>query len=75
MVACFVVSLTIGQFISSVLAFQMAGDWRTMFGLAAVPAFLQLVLMAFMPESQRWLANKEREDDCAKVLSRVYDED
>jgi len=46
-----------------------------MLGLAAVPAFIQLILMLFLPESQRWLGKKNRTDDCKKVLERVYEND
>ena len=51
MVGCFVVTLTLGQFFSSLLAYYMAGNWRLMFGIGLVPAIIQAVLMLFMPES------------------------
>ena len=41
-VSCFVVGITLGQLISSIVALLLAPsrDWRLMFGLAAIPAFL-----------------------------------
>ena len=41
----------IGQFISSLIALALRGNWRLMLGLAAVPSTLQLIGMFFLPES------------------------
>ena len=43
-----------------------------MIGLATVPAVLQLLMMIYMPESQRWLANKKKDDKAFVVLKRIY---
>ena len=51
MVACFVVTLTLGQFFSSLLAYTMAGNWRIMFAIGLVPAVFQFLIMLCMPES------------------------
>ena len=43
-----------------------------MLGLAAVPSLLQGMGMLYMPESQRWLAQKKKDEQCVEVLKRVY---
>lgn len=69
--------ITCGQvvayFFGYVLSLQQGG-WRWMVGLGAVPAFVQLVLMAFLPESPRWLFRAGKTQEARKVLQRVYAE-
>merc|ERR1719231_621464 len=36
------------------------GAWRFQFGLACVPALVQLLLQSFLPETPRWLLSKNR---------------
>lgn len=50
-VSTFNVAVTMGQLMSSFVALGCGRSWRLMLGLGAVPAFIQLVLMFFMPES------------------------
>jgi sugar porter (SP) family MFS transporter len=45
--------------------------WRWMFGATAVPAAVFLVGMFFVPESPRWLALRDREDEARKTLERL----
>lgn len=45
--------------------------WRWMFGSEALPAFLLLVLLFFVPESPRWLTKQNRPDEALKILTRV----
>ena len=73
-VTCFVLAVTLGQLISSGIALACGRNWRLMLGLAAAPAIIQLFLMFFLPESQRWLAKKYRDDECLETLRRVYEE-
>ena len=43
-----------------------------MFGLAAIPAIVQLFGFFFMPESPRYLIEKRQYDKARDVLNRIY---
>jgi SP family sugar porter-like MFS transporter len=45
--------------------------WRWMFGATALPAAVFLVGMFFVPESPRWLALRDREDEARRTLERL----
>lgn len=45
--------------------------WRWMFWSAAFPAGLFLILVAFIPESPRWLAMKGRTDKAMRILTEI----
>ena len=49
--------------------------WRGMFGAEALPGFLFLLLLFFVPESPRWLVVRKREEEARAVLSRIMSED
>lgn len=53
--------IPIGQFVSCIVSLSFGSNWRHMFGIATMPAMIQLFGMVFMPESPRWLA-KYRHD-------------
>lgn len=46
--------------------------WRSMLGMAAIPALFFLVSIFFIPESPRWLILKNREDSAIKTLQRIF---
>ncbi|KAK3720183.1 high affinity glucose transporter [Vermiconidia calcicola] len=46
--------------------------FRIPWGIQMVPAVLLFVFMLFLPESPRWLARKDRWEDCHKVLTLVH---
>ena len=52
-VTSFVIAITLGQLISSLVALGLAPsrDWRLMLGLAAIPSTIQGFAMICMPES------------------------
>jgi sugar porter (SP) family MFS transporter len=47
------------------------GNWRLMFGLAAIPAALLFIGMLFQKESPHWLIRQGREDEARQVLRRL----
>ncbi|KAK8967896.1 putative inositol transporter 2 [Platanthera guangdongensis] len=71
--------ITGGQFFSYLinLAFTKApGTWRWMLGVAGIPALVQFILMAFLPESPRWLYRKQgKEEESRTILHKIYPAD
>jgi MFS transporter, SP family, major inositol transporter len=56
--------------------FSSAPDiWRTMLGIAAVPAVLLGIGMLFVPASPRWLASKNRMGEARAVLQQIRSSD
>lgn len=70
-------ALTAGIVISYLVDYVLAkaGDWRAMFGFAAIPALVLFVGMLLLPESPRWLAGKGKIAQAEKVLMRLHHED
>ena len=52
-------------------AWNISTGWRWMFGSGVFPSIIFLILLFFVPESPRWLAQKERWDDAELILSKV----
>ena len=51
-----------------------AEAWRWMIALAVIPSVLLFLGMLFMPETPRWLATKDRDEEAREVLRRTRDE-
>lgn len=47
-------------------------SWRVPWGLQMLPAFFLGSMMILLPESPRWLARKDRWEDCHAVLTLVH---
>ncbi|MFA9389185.1 MAG: sugar porter family MFS transporter [Prolixibacteraceae bacterium] len=45
--------------------------WRWMFGAGAIPAGLFMIGVIFLPESPRWLIQKNRESEAQKILNKI----
>ncbi|CAM9247455.1 unnamed protein product, partial [Hapterophycus canaliculatus] len=75
MVSCNELAISIGMLVSFLtghLLREVQGGWRYMFGLSALLALLQLVLMlAFMPLSPRWLLTRRRREEARHVLLKI----
>jgi sugar porter (SP) family MFS transporter len=52
-----------------------ANDWRWMFGVAAIPAALFLIMLFGIPRSPRWLATQNRIDEARSVLQMMGSQD
>ncbi|MFO7906343.1 MAG: sugar porter family MFS transporter [Pirellulaceae bacterium] len=67
-----------GQAMDGAAAVTAAADgwnvlygWRWMFGSEAVPAVTLLLLLLFVPESPRWLAEKGHTEKARQILTRI----
>ncbi|EEB9694652.1 sugar porter family MFS transporter [Salmonella enterica subsp. enterica] len=54
-------------------AFSYSGNWRAMLGVLALPAVLLIILVVFLPNSPRWLAQKGRHIEAEEVLRMLRD--
>jgi sugar porter (SP) family MFS transporter len=73
MVALYQLSLTLGILAALAVgvAFSPTADWRIMIAAGAVPAIAQVLAMAIVPESPRYLAARGRVEDARRVLERL----
>jgi sugar porter (SP) family MFS transporter len=75
LVACFQLNIVVGilaAFLSN-YAFVDSGEnaWRWMMGIQALPAVLFLILLRQIPESPRWLALQNRENESRQILAKT----
>ncbi len=63
--------ITIGILVAYIAGLFLAQSqgWRTMFLLAAIPAFIQFMVMMYFPESPRWLVFKNRMHEAKDILN------
>ena len=59
-------SLVVGYFLS------FSGNWRAMFASACVPVICFLFGLMFVPESPRWLAQKNRHSEAQAMLAKIH---
>ncbi|MBZ9730369.1 sugar porter family MFS transporter [Salegentibacter sp. JZCK2] len=48
--------------------------WRWMLGVEAIPAFIYVIFVVFIPKSPRWLISKSRNEEAAKILEKINPE-
>ncbi|GAA5983191.1 hypothetical protein JCM11641_006841 [Rhodosporidiobolus odoratus] len=70
-----VVAITFGQVVAYLLnlAFQhVAHGWRYQVGLGAIPPFLQLCMLVYLPESPRFLLRRDKFEATVSILRKIY---
>jgi len=70
-----VLMITFGQLVSYLINIAFAttnNGWRYMFGIAAAPALIQLLILPFLPESPRQLIVRGKTDQATAALNRIY---
>ncbi|PKD16450.1 MFS transporter [Salegentibacter salinarum] len=48
-----------------------AQPWRWMVGVEAIPAFIYILFVVFIPRSPRWLISKSRNEEAARILQDI----
>ena len=51
-----------------------AQPWRWMVGVEAIPAFIYIIFVVFIPKSPRWLISKSRTEEATKILEVINPE-
>lgn len=70
-------NIVLGILVAYISNFIIAGchlgdaEWRWMFGVEAIPAFLFLVALFVNPESPRWLVTKNRIEEARKLFVKL----
>jgi MFS transporter, SP family, arabinose:H+ symporter len=81
LVGMFQINIVIGILLAYLSNFTIARlnlggyEWRWQFGVAALPAFLFLVMLFGIPPSPRWLVTQKRIDEARQVLQQMGAED
>ena len=52
-------------------AWNVNTGWRWMFGSGIIPSVVFLILLFFVPESPRWLAQAGRTDEAERILTKI----
>ncbi|HFE4530993.1 sugar porter family MFS transporter [Klebsiella pneumoniae] len=75
MISMYQLMVTLGIVLAflSDTAFSYSGNWRAMLGVLALPAVILIILVVFLPNSPRWLAEKGRHIEAEEVLRMLRD--
>jgi len=73
------IAIVLGQasaFFSNYALQNVGGEnnWRWMIGVMAIPSCIFLLFLFFVPESPRWLVEKNKDDEALKVLGKLNSE-
>ncbi|MDR5758600.1 sugar porter family MFS transporter [Caballeronia sp. LZ035] len=74
MISTYQLMITVGilaAFLSNI-ALTYIADWRWMLGVIAIPAAFFLAGVLALPDSPRWLLQRNRGDEARAVLQRLY---
>ena len=73
LVSLYQLAIVIGSTASIVVSyfFSFSGNWRGMFLSMLVPATVLLLGLLFVPESPRWLVQRNRSDEAFQILAKV----
>jgi SP family arabinose:H+ symporter-like MFS transporter len=52
-------------------AWNVSTGWRWMFGSGIFPSIIFFILLLFVPESPRWLAQAGRRDEAERILTKI----
>jgi sugar porter (SP) family MFS transporter len=74
LVLTFQVGIGVGIVVSTLVGASEQFPWRVMIAMAAVPAFIMLLLMLKLPESPRWLVSRDDHQTAREVLRRIRPE-
>ncbi|GAA5798376.1 hypothetical protein HPULCUR_003778 [Helicostylum pulchrum] len=67
--------ITFGQvmaYVVNIIYSETESGWRYMFGIGAIPAIIQLMVMPFMPESPRFMIAKNEIAHAKSTLQKIY---
>jgi sugar porter (SP) family MFS transporter len=68
-------TIVLGILITNLVNYQLADkgadSWRWMFGLGAIPSFLFLIGVLWLPESPRWLLKAGRGEKAQRILQKI----
>ncbi|AMV44283.1 sugar porter family MFS transporter [Paraburkholderia caribensis] len=76
MISAYQLMITVGilsAFLSNI-GLSYVADWRWMLGVIAIPAALFLLGVLALPDSPRWLLQRNRADEAEAILQRIYDD-
>ncbi|HTR81450.1 MAG TPA: sugar porter family MFS transporter [Bacteroidota bacterium] len=66
-----VIGILVAFFSNYLLSTTGDNNWRWMLGVMGAPALLFFTTLLFIPESPRWLAQKQKKEEAFRILERI----